>query len=1164
MNRYLLQKNNKPRSSTVSDNDKTAKKKRQLFFRTRQVQSHNNFENYLMLGTLDSSGKANSENLLNLIKRGDSDGLGVFLTDKPEFLRIKDQLQGCTLMHYAVEYDKSSIIDRLVELGVDIHATDYDGNTPLHWAAVHDSPLSMLALLGHGADYKILNNESESILHTAVILNKIDLMKTLLYSGHDIDLVIHGSKGKTPLHYAAELDNIEMIELFSEYGEITQKSTDGKSDRQFRLCSRDDENNAPIHTAARAGAARVLEFFFKCCKEHGYSHEFILSLVSSENSTPLHNAVDGGHTEVIKLLIQYGADPFCTQGQLLPPFHIAASMSNPSCIKAMISEIDKDKIDSKDQEGMTGLLRAIININITVAKLLLDIGADPSVKYGTDENTVLHTAVMLNSESCVNLLLSYGADYFSINGNGDTILHLALCLPNIKVIEKILGHEQVYTLAKTENVDGLRPIQLAVRYNKLEPLKQLLELRSCKMVHDSYTDLLHISAEQGHLQLTQYIIEENYKLGRSIINDPNSDGITPLHLAAREGHIEVVKLLLKFGAILHHCPKGFSPFALATLTGSLRTLQILLESFKYAKDMSTYNGDTPLHIAASNGHSEIVTFLLDKNAKITLNNEGTTFFYSAIMNDHSNVVSVTLKHKRWQEALDILATSKPPPFAALVIRMPSLAKIVLDRCIEKSSFSDIKKDNWISYNFKYLVPPPNLPVLQRPSTLSPTKSMGEGDGTSSISFSLSSTLRATENLFEYKKVDQMYVLDMMRKYERRNLLKHPLVSKFLQCKWVRYGSSFYFLSFIFFLVFLILLSAFTIVYRPIYNCETPSWSSVSLSNNPNASYLNSSGYYAYRGILDILAFGYLGLLILGIFLAKHKLSYTISMHFIVELLCYISTLVFLPLHTPCPIWSAGAFAIFFGWLTFVFYIGQYGIFALYTRMLIAVFKTVFYMLPLVVLLICAFAFAFFILLSPVIIELRDIERSLLFVFQMLIGDPKFEFVTDFAFADATEGKLPSKGVSYFFLIFAGLLITIILTNLLIGLAVGDIANVREGAFLKRVKDRIIFFGNMDRSLPGWVKRDAKYLKIIEYPDKHRFGAVSVIWKHILELFAPNSEEEMEDIALNADTDFDRKMNGYEKNVDELKEMVAKSMEIISAIRKEVSPRKLSAVDSLDH
>ena len=56
--------------------------------------------------------------------------------------------------------------------------------------------MSMLALLGHGADYKKLNNELESVLHVAVVLNRVDYFKTMLNAGYDIDIVILGPKSK--------------------------------------------------------------------------------------------------------------------------------------------------------------------------------------------------------------------------------------------------------------------------------------------------------------------------------------------------------------------------------------------------------------------------------------------------------------------------------------------------------------------------------------------------------------------------------------------------------------------------------------------------------------------------------------------------------------------------------------------------------------------------------------------------------------------------------------------------------------------------------------------------------------------------------------------------------------------------------------------------------
>ena len=80
-------------------------------------------------------------------------------------------------------------------------------------------------------------------------------------------------------------------------------------------------------------------------------------------------------------------------------------------MRAYNREVEKSKLDLKDQEGKTALARAIVAVNLVVAEILLESGASPNAKIGVDEETPLHLAVRLNSECCVTKLLSYGADF---------------------------------------------------------------------------------------------------------------------------------------------------------------------------------------------------------------------------------------------------------------------------------------------------------------------------------------------------------------------------------------------------------------------------------------------------------------------------------------------------------------------------------------------------------------------------------------------------------------------------------------------------------------------------------------------------------------------------------------------------------------------------------
>jgi ankyrin repeat protein len=101
-----------------------------------------------------------------------------------------------------------------------------------------------------------------------------------------------------------------------------------------------------------------------------------------------------------------------------------------------------------------------------------------------------------------------------------------------------------------------------------------------------------------------------------MVNTLDNDGVTALHLAAANGHLDSVALLVKRGADTEAKSKeAWTPLVCAVNRGRIDCAAHLLDHGANV-DHRTRDGRTALHRACENGDHEAVQLLLYYNPKV--------------------------------------------------------------------------------------------------------------------------------------------------------------------------------------------------------------------------------------------------------------------------------------------------------------------------------------------------------------------------------------------------------------------------------------------------------------------------------------------------------------------------------------------------------------------
>ena len=334
----------------------------------------------------------------------------------------------------------------------------------------------------------------------------------------------------------------------------------------------------PLMLAAKFNDEEVVEFLI----ERGAS----LEMRDDQYRTPFHYAAEGGKVRNLLRLIEHGVDILQKDEHGYSALHLAASNGHTNSVRLLIEHgADVNEFTSSlDNPGYTPLMLAAEKGHLQTVQVLLQNAGD---LHTANEMAwlPLHFAAKGDHTEMVKFLLEHDGNVLAATARGKTVLHLATRLDLVMIL--------VYHGANIQAKDifGRTP--------------------------------LHVAAEKGQTDTVNYLLDHG-----TDVNSRDKDGLLALYCALKGGHATTAKFLIDRGSesLLSNDPNLLGSYEADLLQSSAREglvdiVEFLLNSGVYV-DAVPSNGDsllTPLEEAASTGHCDVVTMLLEQGADINGN-----------------------------------------------------------------------------------------------------------------------------------------------------------------------------------------------------------------------------------------------------------------------------------------------------------------------------------------------------------------------------------------------------------------------------------------------------------------------------------------------------------------------------------------------------------------
>jgi ankyrin repeat protein len=271
---------------------------------------------------------------------------------------------GATPMHLAARRNSVEMVEELIHAGADKEAADDFGYTPLHAALVEGADAAAQHLLHANAKLRpdpgnrlaghALWNSGQ-LLRTALGHASLTTVRMMLDAGADPRSDI----GDSAMAFVDGPDRLPKLQMLFDRGFSVQVSF---------------ASNSPLYYAAVADDVPAIVFLL----DHGADIE---AIGGHEGFTPLLAASFVGSNDVVRTLLERGANPKAGTGSYGSPIYAAAFSGKRETVRLLLSmNLGIDLQAGRASDKATPLHFAYWNNDTEMADLLIKAGALPDAR----------------------------------------------------------------------------------------------------------------------------------------------------------------------------------------------------------------------------------------------------------------------------------------------------------------------------------------------------------------------------------------------------------------------------------------------------------------------------------------------------------------------------------------------------------------------------------------------------------------------------------------------------------------------------------------------------------------------------------------------------------------------------------------------------------------